>query len=138
MAFNSEVFLFVFLPTVLLFYYILPNKWKNYWLFISSILFYACNNVSYVAILFTNILLNYSLALLIDIVGRRTKKVLLILDVCFNLFLLFYFKYFNLVVDIVKNIFSLELTIEEILLPVGISFYIFQGLSYVMMFTKTM
>ena len=129
MVFSNSVFLFIFLPIVLLGYYVLPQKLKNVWLFIVSCFFYAWNKVDFLWILIINIVVNYIFALLIEKV--RCKKVLLWIAVLLNIGGLFYFKYFNFTIDIIEKFLHRNINYTEVILPIGISFFTFQGLSYV-------
>lgn len=129
MVFSNSVFLFIFLPIVLLGYYVLPQKLKNVWLFIVSCFFYAWNKVDFLWILIINIVVNYIFALLIEKV--RCKKVLLWIAVLLNIGGLFYFKYFNFTIDIIEKLLHRNINYTEVILPIGISFFTFQGLSYV-------
>ena len=130
--FNSEIFLFLFLPVVLIIYYLIPKRAKNYWLLIVSLLFYAYNSLAHFWVFLISILFNYFTGLLLnngDIPIYR--KFILIVNIVFNFFLLLFYKYFNFGLSIVNDIFNMELNFLDIILPVGISFYTFQGLSYI-------
>ncbi len=133
MLFNSSSFL-VFFPIIVLFYYIIPNKIKNYWLLLASFFFYMCWNVKYIVLLLCSIITTYSCALLIE--RSQRKKNWLFLCLAINLGILFVFKYFNLfsdsVVWAVGKLIRIQVTpiTHSLLLPVGISFYTFQALSY--------
>lgn len=128
MIFSSQIFIFVFLPLTLLIYYLCPNKFKNYILLLASMLFYAWGRVDYVFLLLTSILINYSFGIL---VSKYNKKFILIIGIILNLSLLFYFKYYNFSISNLNTLFKLDLPLKEILLPIGISFFTFQGMSYI-------
>ena len=137
MLFNSMVFLWVFLP-VLLVVYFLAKKFcpvaRNYILLIFSLLFYAWGEPKYIILMLVSIIMNYVFGRLIDRVPKNGKKrkVLLILDILFNVGLLGYFKYFNFFTDNINKIFGAGfITMEDVALPIGISFYTFQIMSYV-------
>lgn len=132
MVFSNSVFLFLFLPIVLLGYYILRGRARNYWLLAVSLVFYAWNKPSFLWILLTSIAVNYVGALLVEKIERKKLKFLaLSLTVGVNLALLYYFKYFNFTMDILQKLLSREIQFAEVILPIGISFFTFQGLSYV-------
>jgi len=136
MLFSSIVFLFYFLPVVILVYYVLSfsRLTQNIWLFIASIFFYAWGEPVYVLLMISSILLNSLLGLLIDKNRSDTKKSKRLLIVaCFvNLGILFMFKYLNFVVENVNQMVQSDLlSTTTLLLPIGISFFTFQALSYV-------
>ena len=96
MVFSNSVFLFLFLPIVLLGYYILRGRARNYWLLAVSLVFYAWNKPSFLWILLTSIAVNYVGALLVEKIERKKLKFLVLsLTAGVNLALLYYFKYFN-------------------------------------------
>lgn len=135
MLFSSLLFLYCFLPVVLLLYYIGPAKSKNIILMISSIIFYAWGGVSLASILLLSILGNYFLGRWINYAKKRTR-VPLIIGIIFNLLLLGTFKYGNFIVENI-NFISLKFGLSPfnnpgIILPLGISFFTFQAMSYLM------
>ena len=133
MVFSSTVFLFVFLPVTLLGYYILPKAVENYWLLAVSLIFFAWAQPKYLWIILLNVAINYVGALLVDRTSEKkgVSKSVLAITIAANLALLFYFKYFNFTIDTINQIFRSGLTFEKVILPIGISFFTFQGLSYV-------
>lgn len=135
MVFSNAVFLFVFLPVVITGCYLLKwggVKYQNYWLLIVSIIFYAWNKPEFTVLLVASIFINYSMALLIEYFSSDpARKTLLWIAVIANIGLLFYFKYFNFTIYIIEQLFSKDIRFNEIILPIGISFFTFQGLSYV-------
>ena len=132
MVFSNSVFLFLFLPVVLLGYYLLRGRARNYWLLAVSLVFYAWNKPSFLWILIASIGVNYGGALLVDKAEKKKQKFLLLsITVGINLGLLYYFKYFNFTMDILQRLLSREIQFAEVILPIGISFFTFQGLSYV-------
>ena len=144
MIFNSLEFL-IFLPIVLLGYFVIPNKLKNIWLLITSYYFYSCWNVKYLALIVIVTLITYIGGLLLEgikesnnelKVKTRQKKFILTIILLLNLGILVYFKYTNFLVDLISNIFEkfgyrLLINKFDILLPIGISFFILQSLGYV-------
>ena len=130
MVFSSCIFLFFFLPIVYLLYCICPNlKMKNALLILASLFFYAFGEPVYIVLMIGSILANYCLARLIA-AGERWAKTALVLTVVFNIGMLVVFKYSALLVGTVGKLLGLQFAIPDIALPIGISFYTFQALSY--------
>lgn len=129
MVFSSTLFLFVFLPCTLLGYYIL-GKSKNYWLLLVSLLFFAWSQPHYVWIIVFNIVINYCGAMLLTHFEKH-KKLILACTVALNLLVLFYFKYFDFTIQSLNRLTGLNISLYNIILPIGISFFTFQGMSYV-------
>jgi alginate O-acetyltransferase complex protein AlgI len=134
MLFSSAIFLFLYLPSFLLIYYLLPKQWHNTFLFIASLFFYAWGEGPVVLVLLLSALINYIAGRLIE---RGQRRMGLWLSLGGSLSLLFYYKYTNFLFDSVRGFaqaFALpvsdNLTIAQIALPIGISFYTFQGISY--------
>ncbi|MCR5790568.1 MAG: MBOAT family protein [Lachnospiraceae bacterium] len=139
MVFSSVIFLFFFLPVMIIGYYILPKKLSNLFLVLGSLFFYAWGGPGYIFIMLASIAGNYLFGLLIDLFGSKERfcasllprRVTLVVSVFYNLGILFYFKYYTFLLTTVQDITGKELVIPEIVLPIGISFYTFQGMSYV-------
>lgn len=136
MLFSSTTFLYLFLPMVLAVYYILLRKFRtaqNIFLFLASIGFYAWGEPRFVLIMAASIVINWILGLWIDSCRGKTtlSRMILGVDVAVNLGLLFVFKYLNFTADILKDLLGVELGIPQITLPIGISFFTFQAMSYV-------
>lgn len=145
MLFNSIDFL-IFFPIVLIIYFAIPDKLKTYWLLAASYYFYMCWNVKYVLLLLTSTVITFVSGLVMErIKGKELddrkkelyKKWVVALSFLSNLGILFYFKYINFAVETLTEImagFNVDLHIPavDVLLPVGISFYTFQALSYTM------
>lgn len=136
MLFSSSLFLFLFLPIVLVGYYIIKlinKKICNIWLLFASLVFYAWGEPNFVFILIASILLNYLFGLLADKyrANKTVSRTVLILMVILNLSLLFVYKYLGFAIDNLNAIFGNVLPIVEIALPIGISFFTFQAMSYV-------
>ena len=129
MIFSSSVFLFVFLPAVLLVYFISPKKLRNTVLLLASLFFYAWGEPVNVLVMIASILVNYGVSLWMDKSGRG-RKPLLVLLLLLNLGTLFWFKYLNFAVDTISAITGAALNIRRVALPIGISFFTFQILSY--------
>ena len=132
MIFSSSLFLFCFLPIVFTVYHICGSKYKNAFLLLASIFFYAWGEPVYVLLMFASIILNYFLACWIeDLENKTVRKFIFIIAVVFDLFVLIFFKYMNFFVSNLSNI-GIEINgYHEIALPIGISFFTFQIMSYV-------
>ena len=132
MLFSSLTFLFMFLPILIVVYYISSDKLKNYILLLASLIFYSWGEPKYIIIMLVSIIFNYLIALLI---GNNKKKnirrLLLVIAIIFNIGMLFSFKYINFFIDNINSIFNLSIGGVNVSLPIGISFYTFQILSYV-------
>ncbi len=127
MVFSSVIFLFLFLPVVLGVYFLCPKREaKNIWLIAASLLFYAFSGLWYVLLLLFSVLCNYIAGLFVS--GR---KGVLCAAVAVNLGILGIFKYLGFLVQTVDHLPGVAIPVPSIVLPVGISFFTFQGLSYV-------
>ncbi len=133
MVFSSMVFIFVFLPAVILLYYIFPwRAWRNTLLCVSSLFFYAWGEPIYVLIMFFSVLLNYCAGLLLqNTAGQKRGKFILVVAVMLNLVALIFFKYVDFFIININTFFSLDIRTIGLSLPIGISFYTFQALSYI-------
>lgn len=141
MVFSSAVFLFVFFPLTLILYFMVGRSGdeekdiakKNLILCLASLIFYAWGEPVYIVLMCLSIFFNYHLGL--DMESHRNSsrkmKALLIFGVCFNLFMLGFFKYAGFIVSNLNSLFGTAIEFEGLPLPVGISFYTFQILSYV-------
>lgn len=129
MLFSSMTFLFLFLPIVFVVYYCCPKRFKNDVLLFASLFFYAWGEPRYVSIMILLILINYAGALLIE--KKDKKKTLLILTVLLDLSFLAYFKYSNFFIENINLLFKTDFDLLHIIMPIGISFYTFQSMSYV-------
>lgn len=130
MVFSSLIFLWIFLPVVLIGSFVLSGKGKNIFLLIASLLFYAWGEPKYIILMLISIGINWTLGLLMDRYETQ-KKFILIIDIIFNLLLLGYFKYFNFGIEIINAFRENKIEAKEIALPIGISFFTFQILSYI-------
>lgn len=132
MLFSSMTFVFVFLPIVCALYLLVRKDLQNYILLLASILFYAWGEPRYLAIMLLTILVNYIGANYISRSKNQThRKLLLIGTIIVDLSFLFYFKYFNFVMENVNGLFHANFDFIDVVMPIGISFYTFQALSYV-------
>lgn len=132
MVFSSTIFLCVYLPLVLLGYYICPKKGKNLFLLIASLIFYAWGEPKYVFLMIFSILVNYVFGLLMDKHRENKKrlKLLLVISVIIDLGLLSVFKYTDFIITNINSVFGAGFDLLNIALPIGISFYTFQAMSY--------
>lgn len=132
MVFSSTIFLCVYLPLVLLGYYICPKKGRNLFLLIASLVFYAWGEPKYVFLMIFSILVNYIFGRLMDKHRENKKrlKLMLVLSVIIDIGLLSVFKYTDFIITNVNAIFGSSFDLLKIALPIGISFYTFQAMSY--------
>lgn len=134
MIFSSLLFLFRFLPAVLVCYYIVPRGLRNLVLFLFSLLFYAWGEPVYIILMVISILVSYTGGIVVDRMKRqgrpRAAKTALVISSVISLSLLGFFKYADFVIGTVNGITGAGLKLLEIALPIGISFYTFQTMSY--------
>ena len=134
MVFSSFVFLLVFLPLVLLLYYICPGRVRNLLLLIASLIFYAWGEPVYVLIMVFSIFFDYVNGRLIERFKNRNSpwkaKAALVIDLCGNLAILGFFKYADFFIGNLNTITGAGISLLHIALPIGISFYTFQTMSY--------
>lgn len=131
MVFSSITFLFVFLPIFLAIYFLLAPRFKNGFLLLASLLFYWWGEPKFVLVMLDSIALNYCCGLLCGQKSKFVRKLGVWVAVLANIGLLFVFKYLDFAITTIDRLFSLEIPLCEIALPIGISFFTFQGLSYV-------
>ena len=125
-------FIFIFLPLVIALYFLVNQKLKNIVLLIASVIFYAWGEPKYVAILLLTIVIDYFGAIIVDKEENQKKKLILLWSVILlNLSVLIYFKYFNFLIDNINLLFRTNIDFIKVIMPIGISFYTFQALSYV-------
>ncbi len=130
MVFSSIAFLFYFLPIVLGIYYIVPNKAKNLVLLLASLFFYFYGEPTYVIIMVLSIVLTYIFGLLMDKYPDK-KKTFLTLSIVASVGILVYFKYFNFLMDNINMFIGGKIDFIYVALPIGVSFYTFQLMSYI-------
>ena len=131
MVFSSMTFLLFYLPAVLVVYYLAPNKLKNLVLFVFSLLFYAWGEPVYVGLMIFSTVLDYTCGLTAErFRGTRKAKIALLVSVVVNLSLLGVFKYAHFLIATVNSVFGCALPLLGLPLPIGISFYTFQTMSY--------
>lgn len=134
MVFSSLIFLFQFLPVTLLVYYVSPHKLRNLVLLAASLVFYAWGEPLYIFLMIFSTVFDYANGLLIERFRLRkaVARTVFIGSLCGNLAILGFFKYAGFVVDNLNALFHLQLQAADLPLPVGLSFYTFQTMSYVM------
>ncbi len=134
MVFSSFVFLMVFLPVVLIAYYCVPKKVRNFVLLITSLIFYAWGEPKYVLIMLFSTVFDYTNGRIIGYYleqGRQKRaKAVLAIDVCGNLAILGFFKYADFMLENLNYITGAGISLLKLALPIGISFYTFQTMSY--------
>lgn len=132
MVFSSSIFLFGFIPILLGLYYISKDKFKNYILLAFSLIFYSFGGIRLLILMLVVVGLDYISAIIIDKVkDKKYKRIILILSILVNIGTLYYFKYTGFTVKIINRLISLHIPVPKIVLPIGISFYTFQAMSYV-------
>ena len=132
MVFSSLIFIFRFLPIFFISYFFTPNKYKNLSLLIFSLIFYTFGEPKYFPLMIASILVDYIISIKIEnnFENRRKCKFLLILSIIFNIGMLFFFKYCNFFIENINLLFNTSINTIKVALPLGISFYTFQTLSY--------
>ncbi|HNX99658.1 MAG TPA: MBOAT family protein [Oscillospiraceae bacterium] len=133
MVFSSIVFLFEYLPVVLAVYYLVPAKWRNVWLFAANMVFYGWGEPVYILLMLFSIGINYAAGLLVGKYrgcARKKARTALGVNIAANLALLIFFKYFDLLAETLSLIPGVAIPKLGLGLPIGISFYTFQAMSY--------
>ena len=128
MLFSSISFLYYFLPILLMIYYVTPKKYRNYILLGFSLLFYFLSEPKYIVVLLLSCFINYCLSKLIE---KEFNKFYLIIACIYNVGQLMYFKYTDFFIQSINDIFHLNIALLRIIMPIGISFFTFQALGYV-------
>ncbi len=133
MTFSSMTFLWIFLPSLLFIYNIVNKKWKNLVLTIFSLIFYAWGEPVYILLLLASILVNYAFGIIMDqLKNDLARKLTLTICIIIDLGVLIFFKYINFIIDNINAIAGHEaIKFAQIALPIGISFFTFQIMSYV-------
>ncbi|UPL49229.1 MBOAT family O-acyltransferase [Hymenobacter sublimis] len=134
MVFSSTLFLFYFLPGFLLLYFLAPARFKNVVALVASLLFYAWGGLNFLALFLASVVINFVLIRFMDKAQNWQKRIYLILSIVLNVAMLFYFKYANFFLENVSALGeaagSSPLTWEKVVLPIGISFFTFEKLTY--------
>ncbi len=132
MVFSSIPFLFFFFPIFLIFYYIMPKRWKNYILLLFSLVFYAWGEPVYILLMIFASAVDYGNGLLMTKFGdtKKKRKIFLLFSVFINLSMLGFFKYADFFIETINQIGNLSIKPLGLGLPIGISFFTFQTMSY--------
>lgn len=131
MVFSSVLFLFRFLPIFMICYFVVPQRMKNFILLLGSLFFYAWGEPVYIVLMLFSTLSDYIHGMLIDHYrGRRAAKVFLVSSIIINLSMLGFFKYADFLIQSVNSIAGTEIPLFNLPMPIGISFYTFQTMSY--------
>ena len=131
MVFSSMTFIWVFLPILLIAYFLVKDKYKNFVLLFFSLIFYAWGEPKYIVLMLFSIFINYVCGLLIDKTKNKLRTFIFILTIIINIGLLGYFKYFNFLINNINKVLGVSVSNKNIVLPIGISFYTFQIMSYI-------
>ena len=133
MVFSSLYFLFLYLPIVLLVYYITPLKWRNLWLLVVNLIFYGWGEPRYIVLMLFTIVLDYFMGLIVARCKERDNdkgaRIAVAVALVLNLAILFFFKYWDLVAKTFQY-FGIGMPVLNLTLPIGISFYTFQTMTY--------
>lgn len=132
MLFSSLLFIFQFLPIFFIIYYISPIRFRNLLLFLASVFFYAWGEPRFVILILISILINYIAGIFIERYdnNKKIRIIILVLSIIYNIGTLMFFKYFNFIIENINYIFKGDISFINIPLPLGISFYTFQIMSY--------
>ena len=130
MIFSSILFIYYFLPLLLIFYFLVPNKYKNLILLIFSLIFYFLGEPKYIIVLLLSCIINYILSKQIE--KNNLPKLYLIISLIYNIGNLLIFKYTDFFIDNVNNILNTNIPFMYIVMPIGISFYTFQIIGYIL------
>lgn len=131
MLFSSIFFLFTFLPILLVIYFAVPLKIKNYVLLTASLIFYSWGEPVYVFLMIFSIVFNWSMALDIEKEKYFGHKTTLIFTIVVNVFILSFFKYYGFIIETINALLGTSISYTALPLPIGISFYTFQAMSYI-------
>jgi len=132
MVFSSVIFLYIFLPIMLLIYFIVPKKIKNAIMILASFAFFAWGEIKYIGIMLILAVMDYFCGKGIDKAEDKSKKKFyLMFDVVVNLLILFFFKYADFIISSINSVTGLSIPLLHIPLPIGVSFNTFQSLSYI-------
>ena len=132
MLFSSISFIYYFLPCIIIAYFIMPNKYRNLILFIASMIFYFYGEPKYVLLMIFTILTAYIGALLMEkYKDTKLKKVFFIITITISLSLLGIFKYSDFMISNINSLLNTNISLLRLALPIGISFYTFQLISYI-------
>ena len=133
MVFSSITFLYIFLPIMLILYFIVPSKFKNAIMILASLIFFAWGEIRYILIMLILAVMDFVCGNLItkNMENKKKMKLYLFIDVGVNLLILFFFKYSDFIISNINNLTGLNIPLLNIPLPIGVSFNTFQSLSYI-------
>ncbi len=132
MLFSSITFIYFFIPLLLLVYFLTPTKYRNIPLLIFSLLFYFLGEPKYIIVLILSCIINYYLSkLMAHKKTKKHKKLFLIIALIYDIGQLLYFKYTDFFISNINNIFNLKISLLHIVMPIGISFFTFQIIAYI-------
>lgn len=133
MVFSSVVFLYIFLPLMLLLYFIVPKKFKNAVMILASLIFFAWGEIRYIFIMLVLAVMDFWCGQNINKHNgnRKKQRMYLAIDIGVNLLILFFFKYADFIISNINGITGLNIPLLNIPLPIGVSFNTFQSLSYI-------
>lgn len=133
MVFSSIVFLYIFLPIMLLIYFIVPKKLKNAVMILASLIFFAWGEIKYIFIMLILAIMDFWCGKGIDknTGNRKQQRKYLFIDVGINLLILFFFKYADFIIANINSLLNVQIPLLNIPLPIGVSFNTFQSLSYI-------
>jgi len=135
MVFSSQIFLFIFLPVVLALYIVIPKRFRNISLLVFSFIFYAWSDWAFIIVLLFYIGFDFLFGLLIQksqTYNEIIQKIIFVFAIIINLGILVFFKYTNFLVENINQAFSVNIPIKELIVPLGISFFAFSGISYLL------
>lgn len=132
MVFSSIAFLYIFLPLTLMSYFFVPYKFKKFVLLASGLLFYSWGEPIYIVVMVISTLIDYLAGRFIDYYdgNKRARLIFLLISIFMNIGLLAFFKYSNFIIENINFLFGFDISSTSIALPIGISFYTFQSMSY--------
>lgn len=132
MGFTTSFFLFVFLPIVLFSFYLIKNQYKRFLLLIASLVFYVWGSPKAIFIFILAAVADYFLGRLINVFNGTSRKFFVFLGIAGNIGLLAYFKYVNFFIETVNKVSGNNFPLKELIVPIGISYFTFSGISYLM------
>lgn len=129
MSITDVTFLFIFLPIALV-TYLVKTEWQKYILLLLSLFFYACGSPRYFVLFLLAVAVNVLVGYGVSIRSRNLARIFLILGIAFDVSLLFYYKYYDFTIENVNHIFGTDFQVKNLLLPLGISFFVFKAISF--------
>lgn len=129
MSITDVTFLFIFLPIALV-TYLVKTEWQKYILLLLSLFFYACGSPRYFVLFVLAVAVNVLVGYGVSIRSRNLARIFLILGIAFDVSLLFYYKYYDFTIENVNHIFGTDFQVKNLLLPLGISFFVFKAISF--------